>query len=353
MEEREDVDMVKALLDKFDQNPDLLKDLTDEELQNAAKATSIYGNLPNKGTDYYSVVALSYLQKEFQNAIALAGTIGYMFNKMKNWEPEPPPELLDEQTDPVEFRKKYPKIMREPVERFLNENFAFNPDVHVSKFGDGFKIEDVEMPYEPFKGQGDYITIHHDRLKDCMVKAFGYKPMTEYVINIFASHKSLMEAEAEYQAARKLTNTQLYLIQEGRNHVFGEENQRVRAALDIDGPGTEVIKAVMDKHKREEELRKQLLKKTVKQAKIKNIREMGPDDESFLARANELYPDRQINSLTEQELNELNKEYKQYQVNKNYKTGQTVVPMTSVDITGKATESVLYTELENFLELQG
>ena len=348
MEDPTDYDLIKALVDKFDQNPDLLNEMTEEELAKAAKATSVYGELPNRGEERYSVIALTYLQKEWQNAIALAGSVGYLYSMVKNYEPEPPAELI--QGDPIQFRRHYAEVMRAPVLRFLDEHFRFDPDRHVSKFGDNFKIEDVVMPHEPFKGQSDYLAIHGTRIQNVLQEHyFKYPPLINYMMNVYASHLPLKEAEDQYNAAKKLTNIPLYLVQEGRYNLYGDDT-RIRNNLDIDAPGNEVLQSVMDRSKKDAELRKELLKKTVRRAKIKNIREMGPDDEGFMSRVRELYPERQINSLSEAELSKLNAEFKKWQMEKHQKDGETIVPMVSIDKDGKVSESALYTTLEQYLK---
>lgn len=350
----EEYEFFKELHEQLELDPNYLETLPADKISEIAKRSSrFYGELPNRATGKYSVIALSNLQKKYILQLGLLGSIGYMYNQLKNYAPEVPEALYehvkDNLTEKEKIKRAFWEDARTPIKKFLDSIFAFDADRHVSRIGDHVKIEDVELAYEPFKGHSDYVEVYGSKLAEILdKKVYGHEQRVKDIIHIYASSLPYEDARREYEVAKKLTSVPVYVIEEGRYVGVCEFDPRLRKEMDIDAPGNEILQQILERIKKDDELKKNILKNRVKKAKMENIKEVGPDDPEFVKRVKELYPERSINDdvFTEKEIREINEKWRMKKLEENRKADETIFPLTTIDAeTGEVKQSAVYSKI--------
>ncbi len=203
---------------------------------------------------------------------------------------------------------------------------------------------------------------HHTELTSIVVdKILKIPNFMSDLVYVAASGLDEKEATIKFNALKQTTKSPLYKVKEGHMVLIGDD-KRIRENIDM--KGDDLLSRVLNRQAEERQLSADILKKTVKIAKIENIKRTGLDDPEFLERVRELHPEREITEvLTKAELEELNAKFhaeklkkQQKQISDEAPFGTKVIPFYEVnpkesDPEKQIESKVYYSEIDHYVEL--
>jgi hypothetical protein len=137
----------KELIKQLLENPDLVNQLTDEELKMVQQHINPYGDIPAADESFANLSLINY-RDEYHRKYLITGLVGYMYRLAFEYRPAEVDDIetryereIGKTKDNAErkrliaekdaFIDDYVKSSRRVVEKFLNKNFQYNPDRHV------------------------------------------------------------------------------------------------------------------------------------------------------------------------------------------------------------------------------
>ena len=223
---------------------------------------------------------------------------------------------------------------------------------------DSVPMVKIEPPADVFYHYNRYITNHYEHLRDVTAALYGEKPDIEYALIYYDQFKTEEEArnyrikhQSEFRAATfTVANNGITLL-----GPFKENRSRV----DFYNKNTEILKTMMEQIELDHKLGKDLMEKSVKKEKAKNIAQVGLDKpglSNYIGTMNEIrnLGAKEILSKEDKEkLYKLQLEKEQMEVPQDMIAMEVFLPIED-EITGeqKLTRDLIYTQSEDALHLE-
>lgn len=205
-------------------------------------------------------------------------------------------ELRNRKKETIEeHQKKQIDLINEKYEQSSmddEEKVAVNSDVEETETVDVEETETVDvnnkvMPLEVIP-PADYFHIfnrykdnHYDEFHKLTTDLYVEKHDIDIAFNIHEQHHTIEEADAYRYKHVDDTPYTIYTI-ENNGWVFTGPWEQNRERKEFLNKHTTVLEAIMENSKEDAKLSKDLVNNRVRIAKEENVREVGPDDESFL-----------------------------------------------------------------------
>jgi len=201
-----------GMINELIQNPDTLADLPDTKAIELYKELNKYGVYIPVNTKGYFNFSITNWSDQYQRKLLMSALIGYLFRVLDEYEPyevvsDNHPELKDVSVENLaEAKAKLLKANNEQaksfVRVFLNRNFNFNPDWHVSratsdsKSGDSSRVDNATARMQAMTLDNKYNTLMKNMTKEGReqgLRASLSVHIKDYYNSLCAMEKTLTE----------------------------------------------------------------------------------------------------------------------------------------------------------------
>tara|TARA_B100001179_G_scaffold224478_1_gene203225 strand:- start:246 stop:1364 length:1119 start_codon:yes stop_codon:yes gene_type:complete len=147
------------------------------------------------------------------------------------------------------------------------------------------KIEDIVTevipPADYFYLFDKFKSVHYEKLHKITTDLYSEKHDMDIAFNIHEQHKTIEDADIYRHKHKEDTPYTIHTIQ-NNNWVFTGPWEENRERMEYYNKNTSVMEAIMDQNHEDSKMIKDMVHNRVRIAKEENIKEVGPDDSSFI-----------------------------------------------------------------------
>ncbi len=182
------------------------------------------------------------------------------------------------------------------IQRFLNNLFKFNPNVHaVNSFSSLKKESDPErkdiksdgsavfnnVPNDTFTRFQMYYDVNYEKLREAVMYLYSEKPDMEIAINVYDTFDSLDECNEYVEKNKNKVITNISTLTNNKWTFVGSFKQN-RDRLSFYNKNTVILENIIKQQEEDAKTGKELLAKRVKKMKTKNVKRYGKDHPNFI-----------------------------------------------------------------------
>lgn len=142
-------------------------------------------------------------------------------------------------------------------------------------------VTNMIPPRDIFHRWKYYQEVNYEEIRKAVEDLYCDKPIFETAINPYDWHANDEEADKFINKHKSEVTAEVFKAHSGKWNLFGKFKQ-VRKGMRFNNEKTQVIEEIFAQQEMDIKLGADLMKKRVKKAKDKNIKEVGPDSKAFL-----------------------------------------------------------------------
>ena len=323
------------LLEAF---PEVALQLDQDNMGKLYKEANPYQKPIQEGADRYMCVSVTNLKESYLKRELMMGFIGFIFQVLEEYELdednlevpsvekllEEIPETTEEtdgkgkeaateedavETEVVKTRRQLAEdkrkklvseetsYVKEHIYKFLNQYLEFDPHIHVrsaeDERGDDTSREEPSgpdavkhavkktPPLDTFHRWKYYMDVNYDALRKITVDKFCHKPYLDWCIMPYGVHFETPDEAQKYvrkHADQLPTDAR---VCKAWNWTFMQSFKGNRDRVNYNNDQTIILEKILRNIEEEAKLGRDMMKKRVHVKKKENIKNEGPDDESF------------------------------------------------------------------------
>jgi hypothetical protein len=132
-----------------------------------------------------------------------------------------------------------------------------------------------------------FMKAHWDELNEVVDDLIGYKRQYDRAINVYAVLPSKEKATMWMEKHAETVMATVYMARTGNWTIF-DARPEIQQTIQFFNKNTKLMKEMIDHHERDEKIGRDMMKKTVRSAKRKNVEEEGDVDPAFLKYASQI-----------------------------------------------------------------
>lgn len=314
---------VNELIEKIIANPEFVKTLTTEETIAVEAALRPYATSVNKNDNRILAFSYTNLREEYLTKFLTTTMVGFMYRRAKEFD------LVPHETP------DHPQnvIGREIISAFLSSMFEYDPDKHVRECGlppstekeinlakkimaeyDGVfdiaKIKEaagsVTVPNDTFAWLNMYKRDNFEQLRWATMVLYGVLPDLELMFQPIETFDDLDKYKLYENMHKDNLQFGMSAIQYGNWNLIGSFDQN-KERVSFLNKNTEILQRMYEKHKEDERIGHELLKRRIKERKKENIKATGPNAEGLAEYVKEMETMPNVPTLSKEEKEELAK----------------------------------------------
>lgn len=373
-------DLCSGKVKTKEETQERLNKLTDEQIQHLNALMDPHR--VNKGLNpkkKYTCLALLNMRRKYLERMLMTGMIGFLYRmntELYDWEHNESRmanKIVDELNDKAEeehkksgstepFKRLEMKDCKDEilkrqkyVKDFLDENFSYNPEVHVREafIKEAFikrnkmTIEDFILqhktpipPAEAFHRFRYYYEVNFEEIKALTELMYCERSDIDEAICVLDSFDTPEEVENYRKVNDKSFITSLVSVTNGAWTLTGPYKEN-RNRIDYYNEKTHLMKEMINTQAADEKVGREMIKNRITQAKIRNIKDVGAEHEGFdkylegSGRIEHLESLGAEPGLTKEERKALNEKYRK---EKDKKDVIDIVNDKGIDLTGQGIE---------------
>ena len=280
---------LKNILEDIEKNPEILDEMTEDEIRELRKEIHPYSNVVGLG-DKYTILSFTNIDAEFNKRLITMGVAGFVYKMLEEFNPEDHPQL--DELYPEEDKDKLPFTV-EKIKGFLDTIFNYNPEDHVrplkrenaSSLNEltAQKQKELNIPMPPADTMlrfTRYLDNHFEQLRDITARAWGIDSAIEDAIQVMETFNTEDEAKAFREKYQDDFRCQVRVLQHGVWNLVGPWEKN-RDKMEYLNEQTQFLQEVMDRLEEDERLGAEMMRKRVKKKKTRNIEKDGNDPKTL------------------------------------------------------------------------
>lgn len=288
----QNVDEIKILINKIKENPENIKDLSDEQVIKLARNFP-YGNIKHEPKNKYTCFSISNLKDEYLKYLHTTSIVSFIYRMLDEYNG------TDDKTD---------------IKNFIDSIFEFNPDYHVKQdnkenkdfvFNKEFKKKSINIPKDTFYRYSNYLEINYDYMRSITDKIYPYKDDLDFCINVYDTFDTL-ESAKEFTRKHEDEFVHSVMTLENNNWTFLGSFKENRERVEFYNKNTDLLEKIIKHTEEDQKLGKDLLKNRVTNEKRSNIRKHGEHGSNVntndgFGKKDTLADDKEANDLSKED----------------------------------------------------